>query len=44
MSTAWWLLITVKEKWLQGGGLVSVVGGEDHLPTDGNVTDGNDGS
>ena len=31
-STAWWLLIAVKEKEEQGGGLVPLVGGEDHVP------------
>ena len=31
-STAWWLLTAVKEKEEQGGGLVPLVGGEDHVP------------
>ena len=31
-STAWWLLMEVKEKEEQGGGLEPVVRGEDHLP------------
>ena len=30
--------MAVKEKWLQGGGLGPVVGGEDHLPVEGEVT------
>ena len=29
--------MAVKEKKLQGGGLGPVVGGEDHLPVEGNV-------
>ena len=37
-NTAWWLLMAVKEKPLQGGGLEPVVGGEDHLPEKGEVT------
>ena len=30
--------MAVKEKWLQGRGLGPVVGGEDHLPVEGEVT------
>ena len=30
--------MAVKENLLQGGGLVPVVGGEDHLPEEGEVT------
>ena len=30
--------MAVKEKLLQGGGLGPVVGGEDHLPVEGEVT------
>ena len=30
--------MAVKEKWAQGGSLGPVVGGEDHLPVEGEVT------
>ena len=30
--------MAVKEKWLQGGGLGPVVGGEDHLSEEGEIT------
>ena len=31
-STAWWSSIMVKEKAVQGGGLVPPTAGEDHVP------------
>ena len=37
-STAWWLLIMLREKFRHGGGIVPVTAGQNHFPKEYNPT------